>query len=158
MEKKKFTDQAFLFALKSFEEERRKLIDDSLEQSAESADLYDGLLENKNTTLREIEFERYELLTLKRHWECAMEQIEQLPETEYYANLKLFVKVYRRYIADIRGTMLDMNFLDANLEGLDKLLDTNKNWEENLKKLHIDFKKSKKKFDDNIEILRKAEM
>ena len=103
-----------------------------MEQSAESADLYDGLLENKNATLREIEFERYELLTFKRHWECSMEQIEQLPEAEYYANLKMFVKVYRRYIADIRGTMLDMNFLDANLEGLDKLLDTNKKWEEKM--------------------------
>lgn len=158
MGKKRFTDQAFLFALKSFEEERRRLLEDSLEQTAESADLYDGLLENKNATLREIEFERYELMTLKRHWECAMEQIEQLPETEYYANLKLFVKVYRRYIADISGTMLDMNFLDANLEGLDRLLTTNRNWEENLKKLHIEFKKSKKKFDDNIEMLRRAGM
>ena len=59
MGKKRFTDQAFLFALKSFREERRRLIEDSLKQSA---NLYKALYETKNKPLRNVEFERYDLL------------------------------------------------------------------------------------------------
>ena len=76
MGKKRFTDQAFLFSCRSFKDERRRLVADSL---GESVDLYMALYENKNEPLRNIEFERYELMTLKRQWEETVAQTEKLP-------------------------------------------------------------------------------
>lgn len=150
MKKKRFTDEAFLFSLQSFKNERRRLVDDSLGQSP---DLYEALYENKNAPLRDVKYERYLLLALRRHWENAMSQIDKLPEAEHYADMKLFLKSYRRYIADIKGTILDINYLDANLKGLESLMATNRNWEENLKKLRIDFMKSENEFDNLIKSL-----
>lgn len=154
MGKKKFTDQAFLFAVKSFKEERRKLIDDALEKSAESADLYEGLYENKNVALRKIEFERYELLVLKRHWEDAIAQIEHLPETEYYAHLKLFLNAYRSYTVSISEPMPSLNFIDAKLEGLEQLMLTNKSWEDGVKRIKVEILRNKKVLDDKIALLK----
>ena len=153
MGRKRFTEQAYLFSLRSFQDERCNLIKDSLGQST---DLYEALYENKNTPLRSIEFDRYELLALKRHWENTVKQIGKMKESDYYASLKLFVKVYRRYVANIRGTAVDMNLLDANLEGLEQLIVTNRNWEENLKKCRITFLKAEKELEDKIESLREA--
>ena len=154
MGKKKFTDQAFLFAVKSFKEERRKLIDDALEKSAESADLYEGLYENKNVALRKIEFERYELLVLKRHWEDAIAQIERLPETEYYTYLKLFLNAYRSYVFSISEPMPNLNFIDAKLEGLEQLMLTNKSWEDGVKRIKVEILRNKKVLDDKIALLK----
>ena len=152
MGKKRFTDQAFLFSCRSFQNERSKLITDSL---GKSTDLYIALYENKNEPLRNIEFERYELAVLKRQWEEAVRQAESLPEDAYYAVMRLFAKVYRAYVATIRGTMLDMNLLDAKLEGLELLRDANKQWEENIGKVRKEFLKQEKILSDEIEKMRK---
>ncbi len=153
MKKRRFAVQAFLFSIQHLKNERQKLIADSL---GKSDDLYEALLETKNAPVRNIKFERYELLALKRNWDNAMVKINNLPETEHFADMKLFVKSYRRYISSISGTILGMDFLDVNLEGLEKLLATDRNWEKNLKKMRIDFMKAQKKIDDKMELLRKA--
>ena len=153
MGKKRFTDQAFLFSCRSFKDERRRLVADSL---GESADLYIALYENKNEPLRNIEFERYELMTLKRHWEETVAQTEKLPEDEYYTTMRLFAKAYRAYIAMIKGTVLDMELLDGRLEGLELLWNVNKHWEENLGKVRKEFLKQEKILSDEIENMIKG--
>ena len=153
MGKKRFTDQAFLFSCQSFKDERRRLVADSLGQSS---DLYMALYENKNEPLRNIEFERYELMALKRHWEGTVARTEMLPEDAYYATMRLFAKAYRAYVAMIRGTLMDMNLLDAQLAGLELLRNVNKDWEENLGKLRKEFLKQEKMLSDEIENMRKA--
>lgn len=153
MGKKRFTEQAFLFSSQSFKEARRKLVADSLGQST---DLYEALYENKNEPLRSIGFERYELVALKRHWEAATARAERLSEDEYYAAMRLFARVYRAYVAGIKGTLLDLNLIEARLEGLELLRDTNKHWEENLGKVRKEFLKQEKILSDEMEEIRKA--
>lgn len=153
MGKKRFTDQAFLVSCRSFKDERRRLVADSL---GESADLYIALYENKNEPLRNIEFERYELMTLKRHWEKTVMQAKSLPEDAYYGTMRLFAKAYRAYVAMIRGTMLDMDLLDAQLEGMEMLRDTNKHWEENLAKVRKEFLKQEKILSDEMDDMRRV--
>ena len=154
MGKKRFTDQAILFSCQSFKDERRRLIADSL---GESSDLYKALYESKDEPLRNIEFERYELTALKRHWEETVAQAEKLPEDEYYATMRLFAKAYRAYIAMIKGTVLDIELLDARLEGLELLRNVNKHWEENIGKVRKEFLKQEKILSDEIENMIKGE-
>ena len=157
MRKRKFTDSAILFSYQSFKNERNKLIEDSLRRGRWFYDLYDALYENGNAPLRNLKFERYYLLTMKRHWDDTMVQVERLPETEYYACMKMFVKSYREYIAGVKGTILDMDFLDKNLEAIESLVTKSKNWEEHLAVLRVDFRKSEKMLEDEMDKLRKVD-
>lgn len=150
--KKDFSDQSYLFSLSSLKKERRKMISDSLGQSL---DLYEAMYECNNSALRAIEFKRYELLILKRYWEDNILKISRLPESEYYAILKLFTVLYRNYVNEIMEGDLDGNYLDVSLECLEEMINTNKNWEESVKKIKIELIRNKKVFDDRINELKK---
>ena len=153
MREKGFTELAYLFSLDSLKKERRKMIEDSL---GASKPLYQALLETDNPSLRDVEFKLYELQILKRQWETAISDTNKLTEDEYCAVRRLFVKTYRNYIAGTKGTILDLDFIDTHLAGLERLVDTDKKWDETLQKFWIQLGIREKKTKDMIKDMRKA--
>ena len=146
MRKRRFSDQAYLFCLKSFKEARHNLILDSL---GTSSDLYKALYSPKKF-LRNAELERYELLVIKRQWESSVSQTKKISDNERSSVKRLFVNIYRDYVAKIQGTSLDLYFIEDHLKAIESLLEMNRKWDDRLKLLQVDFLKNEKILDDMI--------
>lgn len=147
MSKKYFTDNAYLISLNLLKNDRRLIIEDSLNQSA---DLYDALYETQNEPLRKLKLEKYELLILRRSWESALNKVNKISEEDYYSAMRLFVKCYRSYASKVHCSVLDMNFIDTYLMSIEKLLEADRNWKDNANKFRISFLKANKIYEELI--------
>ena len=76
MSKRTITKQAYMFVRDSFREERQRWLQDTREQAL---DLYEPLCEKKDTSLRSVGFERYQLLSFMRQWEQTTKLAQKLP-------------------------------------------------------------------------------
>lgn len=142
-----------LYALENFigimQECRRQLINDAANGNP---DLFKFLYEDKNSKLRELYEKRYELKWLESHFlKCKNLLMDVNASTATKRELlRIFLKWYQEFLKIWGYTSSDAFFFNAEIESLDVLIETNKNWAEEFDKVQISFLRETKILDRQI--------
>lgn len=110
---------------------RARLVEDIMNGAP---DLYRFLYAPKNSTVGRLYREKYELRYLAMHWdECkiALED-SRFSRAAKIELLKIFLQWYQRFVAAWGYSSSDAFFFNAKIESLEKMLETNRNWQETL--------------------------
>lgn len=143
-----------LYALENFigimQECRRQLIADAAKGNP---DLFKFLYEDKNSKLRELYEKRYELKWLESHLSKCKILLTDVNASDATKRelLRIFLQWYQEFLKAWGYTSTDAFFFNAEIESLDILIDTNKNWLEEFNKVQMSFLRETKILDKQIE-------
>ena len=129
---------------------RRQLIDDVINGNP---DLFRFLLEDKNKKVQELYKKRYELKWLEMHWlKCkVIFNDSNVPLATRREVLKIFLQWYQKFIEAWGYKAADAFFFNAEVESLELLIDTNRQWESMLDQFQMSMIRETKLLDKQIE-------
>lgn len=128
---------------------RHQLISDVLNGNPE---LYDFLYEDRDKKIGELYKRRYELQWLESHLlECekilSATDFSQATKREFF---RIFLQWYQKFLSAWGYSSTDAFFFSAEIESLENLIGTNKNWEDDFKKLRMSFRRETKILNEQI--------
>lgn len=143
-----------LYALENFigimQECRRQLIDDVANGNP---DLFKFLYEDTNSKLFGLYEKRYELKWLESHLSKCKTLLTDVKASDATKRelLRIFLQWYHEFLKIWGYTSADAFFFNAEIESLDVLINTNKNWIEEFNKVQMSFLREAKILDKQIE-------
>ena len=141
------------YALKNFigimKSCRRQLIEDAINGNT---DLFKFLYEDKNPALKELYEKRYELKWLESHLLKCRDLLTDAaaPLATKRELLRIFLQWYQNFVAAWGYSSTDAFFFSTEIESLDVLIETNRNWEAEFEKLQLSFLRETKILDKQI--------
>lgn len=151
------SDYPYLEFIKIVKDCRNVMVEDTLQTN--SPDLYDALYSNVNSKIHEIKLELYELKWLEMHWD----KISEFVGSKNYSNdekkefVALFTKWYEEYINKWKLSEFDALIFEERISILKMLISVNDEWEQNMKRIKVSFKQSKKILNEKIKILEESD-
>ena len=116
-------------------------------------DLFRFLFEDKNKKVQELYKKRYELQWLNMHWTKCRDifndtDVQLATRREM---LKIFLQWYQKFVEAWGYKATDAFFFNAEVESLELLIDTNKQWEAMLDQFQMSMIRETKLLDKQIE-------
>lgn len=128
---------------------RRQLITDILDNSS---DLYNFLYQDADKEIRKLFKRRYELKWFENHLNECQRILSAADFSSATKNelLRIFLQWYQKFLSAWGYKPSDAFFFEAEIESLENMIDTNQNWENDLKKLQTNFMRESKILDKQI--------
>ena len=116
-------------------------------------DLFKFLYEDKHKNVQELYEKRYELQWLEMHWlKCQdMFNDSDVPLATRREMLKIFLQWYQKFVKAWGYNSSDAFFFNAEVESLELLIDTNRQWEKMLDQFQMSILRETKLLDKQIE-------
>ena len=147
------SDYPYLEIIRIAKECRDVLIEDTLKSN--SPDLYDSLYSDVKSEIYKIKLELYEIKWLELHWKKMNEAITNreclLAEKKEF--ISMFAKWYRDYVSNWNYTEFDVVIFEERMDILKSLITVNNEWDQNLKRMKVSFKRSEKILNEKIKAL-----
>lgn len=151
------SDYPYIEFIRIAKECRDVLIEDTLKSN--SPDLYDSLYSDVKSEIYKMKLELYEIKWLELHWmkineaiasrECLLAEKKQI--------ISMFAKLYRDYVSNWNYTEFDTVIFEERMNILKSLISVNNEWDQNLKRMEVSFKKSRKILNEKIKALQMEE-
>ena len=129
---------------------RQQLVSDVLNGNPE---LFRFLYEDKNKKIQELYEKRYELKWLEMHWiKCrSIFDNTEVPIATRREVLKIFLHWYQKFVEAWGYKSTDAFFFNAEVESLEVLIDTNRQWEKMLDQFEMSMIRETKLLNKEIE-------
>ena len=116
-------------------------------------DLFRFLYEDNNKKVQELYKKRYELKWLEMHWlKCrTLFDNTDVPLSTRREVLKIFLQWYQKFVEAWGYKSTDAFFFNAEVESLELLIDTNRQWESMLDQFQMSILRETKLLDKQIE-------
>lgn len=137
-------DFPYLKMLDISRECRDTMVEDILKDN--SPDLYDALYSNVDSKIHEIKLELYEVKWIEMHWEKIRYAIDkrECSIAEKKELVSMFANWYKDFISNWNYTEFDKIIFEERMSILQALISVNSDWEQNIKRMQVSFKQSKK--------------
>ncbi|MBR1397378.1 MAG: hypothetical protein IJ563_07585 [Selenomonadaceae bacterium] len=121
-------------------------------------DLFRFLFEDKNKKVQELYKKRYELKWLEMHWlKCKIIfNDSDVPLATRREVLKIFLQWYQKFIEAWGYKAADAFFFNAEVESLELLIETNRQWEAMLDQFQMSMIRETKLLDKQIEEVKES--
>lgn len=146
----------YIVFMEILEKGREKMVCDTMQGCSPA--LYDALYSMKGSDIFELKMELYELEWAEYHWELVIEELnkKKLMDAEKKELLSIFATWLKDLFRMDDSTAFGVLIIEEKMNILKSMISLNSEWEQNIKRMEVSFKKSKQQLDMRMKEMKRG--